>query len=164
MCMLWIQSMPSMPYSSMQMPVGWNGLSMPTCPLRNVLCTCPLSWLILRSGVLDMTLSHIWLRLYLATVLLSVELLTLMNVDSFTVLARPWSSLPMMLKLSWGAMPHLGDVHVDGWGFLQVLFESFSKDPGGLLYVFLITWEFPTLVVIYSSTLLVYGVLVFMFN
>ena len=30
MCMLWIQSMSSIPYDSMHMSIGWNGLSMPT--------------------------------------------------------------------------------------------------------------------------------------
>ena len=30
MHMFWIQNMPSIPYGSMQMPIGWNGLSMPT--------------------------------------------------------------------------------------------------------------------------------------
>ena len=30
MCMLYIQSIPSMPYGSMGMAIGWNGLSMPT--------------------------------------------------------------------------------------------------------------------------------------
>ena len=30
MYMLWIQSMPDMPYGSKQMPISWNGLSMPT--------------------------------------------------------------------------------------------------------------------------------------
>ena len=28
--MLWIQSMPRMPYGYMQMPIGWNGMGMPT--------------------------------------------------------------------------------------------------------------------------------------
>ena len=28
--MFWIQSMPSMPYDYMGMPIGWNGLSLPT--------------------------------------------------------------------------------------------------------------------------------------
>ena len=37
------------------------------CPLKDVLCACPLSLLILRSGVLIRTLSHIWWRLYLRT-------------------------------------------------------------------------------------------------
>ena len=30
MCMLSIQNMPSMPYGSKQMSIGWNELSMPT--------------------------------------------------------------------------------------------------------------------------------------
>ena len=30
MCMLRCLSMPSIPYRSMHMPIGWNGLSMPT--------------------------------------------------------------------------------------------------------------------------------------
>ena len=30
MTMLWIQSIPSMPYASVEMPIGWNGLSTPT--------------------------------------------------------------------------------------------------------------------------------------
>ena len=30
MCMLRCLSMPSMPYSSKHMPIGWNGLSMPS--------------------------------------------------------------------------------------------------------------------------------------
>ena len=54
--------------------------------------------LILRSGVLNGTLSHIWWRLYLPTFLLSVGLLTLMYIDSLIVLARPWYSLPIILK------------------------------------------------------------------
>ena len=70
------------------------------CPLRHVLCACPVSLLILRSGVLNRTLSHIWWRLYLPIFLLCVGLLTLMYIDSSTVLARPWSSLPIMLIFS----------------------------------------------------------------
>ena len=34
MCMLWIQSMPSLPHGSMQIPIGCNGLSMPTCSVH----------------------------------------------------------------------------------------------------------------------------------
>ena len=71
------------------------------CPLRHVLCACPLSLLILRSGVLNRTLSHIWWSLYLHMFLLSVGLLTLMYIDTFIVLARPLSSLSIMLKFSW---------------------------------------------------------------
>ena len=42
------------------------------CPLMGILCACPLHLLILSSGVLNRTLSHIWCRLYLPTFLLSV--------------------------------------------------------------------------------------------
>ena len=70
----------------MHMPIGWNGMSMPTegCSVH----------------VLNRTLSHIWWRLYLPTFLLSVWLLTLMYIDSLIVLARPWSSLPIILEFS----------------------------------------------------------------
>ena len=51
-------------------------------------------------GVFRRTLSHIWLRLNLPMFLLKVGLLTLVYIDSFINLVRPWSSLPMMLKLS----------------------------------------------------------------
>ena len=37
-----------------------------------------------------------------------------MYIDPLIVLAKPWSSLPIMLKLSWvGALPYLGAVHMD---------------------------------------------------
>ena len=38
--------------------------------------------------------------LYLPTFLLSVGLLTFVYIDSLMVLAKPWSSLCMMVKLS----------------------------------------------------------------
>ena len=50
------------------------------CPLKDVLCACPLSLSILRPGVLNRTLSYIWWGLYLPTFLLSVGLLTLMYI------------------------------------------------------------------------------------
>ena len=69
------------------------------------------------------------------------------------------------VEVVWGgAMPFLDAVCVDEGGFLLVFLESFSKVPGGLPCVFLITYEFSTLVVIYSSTLLVHGFLVFGFT
>ena len=84
-----------------------------------------------------------------------------MNIDSFILLARPWSSLPMMLKLS-------GVVLCPVWVICMWMGEgslrcslNLSKGPGGFPYVFLITCKFPTLVVIYRSTLLVHGILVF---
>ena len=54
--MLRIQSMPSMPSSSMQMFIGWNGLIMPA----NECSVCmPIGIINFRSGVLSRTLSHI---------------------------------------------------------------------------------------------------------
>ena len=50
--------------------------------------------------VLKRTLSHIGLRLYLPMFWFNVGLFTLMKMDSLVVLASPWSSLSMMLKLS----------------------------------------------------------------
>ena len=47
-----------------------------------------------------------------------------------------------------------------GGGFLQVLLESFSKGPGGLPYIFIITCKVPTLEVIDGPTFVGHGVLV----
>ena len=71
------------------------------CPLRDVLCACPLSLLILRSGVLNKILSHTWWRLHLLTFPVSLGLLTLMFIDSLIVLPKPWSALLIMLKFCW---------------------------------------------------------------
>ena len=43
-------------------------------------------------------------------------------------------------------------VMVNGWGVLQVLFESVSKGPGGFPYVFIITGKVTTLELVYGST------------
>ena len=52
--------MHSIPYCSMHMPIGWNGLSILT---EGVLGACPLSVLILRSGsvpyMMKVILTHI---------------------------------------------------------------------------------------------------------
>ena len=45
-------------------------------------------------------------------------------------------------------------------GFLQVYFESFSKDPGGLSYIFLTTCKFSTLEPVDGSTFVFHGVLI----
>ena len=45
-------------------------------------------------------------------------------------------------------------------GILQVLFESFSKGPGGFPYVFIITGKVTTLESIYGLTFADHGVLV----
>ena len=130
------------------------------CPLRDVLCACPLSLLILRSEVLHRTLSHIWWKLYLPTFLLSVGLLTLMNIDSFIVLARPWSSLPMILKLSgvvlcpvWVLCMWMGE------GSLRFSLTLFPKVLDVSPMYFSSHVSSP-----HCSTLLVHGILVFGFN
>ena len=120
---------------------------------------------ILSSGVLKRTLSYIWLRLYLPMFLFNVALLTLMYMASFMVLARPWSSLPMMLKLLvFQSVSSLLDVHMDGRGLFQVLLVSFTQRPWCFPYVLLITGNIPTLVTAYDPTLLVLGVLVLWFH
>ena len=54
------------------------------------------------------------------------------------VLASPWSSLPMMLKLVFVMLSPFV-VYVHGWGGLfKVFLASFSKGPCCLPYVFLI--------------------------
>ena len=55
----------------------------------------------LRPGVLIKTLSHIWGRLNLPTLLLRVGLLTLVNMDSLIYLDEWCPSLPIILELLW---------------------------------------------------------------
>ena len=45
-------------------------------------------------------------------------------------------------------------------GFLEVFFESFSKGPRGLPYVFLITCKVPTLELVYGPTFVFHKVLI----
>ena len=53
----------------------------------------------LRPEVLIITLSHIWGRLNLPTLLFRVGLLTLIKMDSLIYLDKWYSSLPNILKL-----------------------------------------------------------------
>ena len=55
----------------------------------------------LRPGLLIKTLSHIWGKLNLPTLLLRVGLLTLINMDSLIYLDKWCPSLPIILKLLW---------------------------------------------------------------
>ena len=77
------------------------------CLLMGV-CTCPLCLFLQSVGVLSRTLFHMWCKLYFPMFLLSLGLLPLMSMDSLIDLAKPCSSLPIMLKLSglvlWPAM------------------------------------------------------------
>ena len=45
-----------------------------------------------------------------------------------------------------------------GRGLLQVLFESFTKGPGGFPYVFIITAEVTTLEPVYGPTFVDHGI------
>ena len=49
---------------------------------------------------------------------------------------------------------------MDGGGVLQVLFEPFSKSPGGFPYVFIITGKVTTLKPVYGPTFADHGVFV----
>ena len=51
--------------------------------------------------VLIKTLSQMWGKLNLPTLLLKVGLLTLINMDSLIYLAKLCPSLPIILKLLW---------------------------------------------------------------
>ena len=55
----------------------------------------------LRPGVLIKTLSHIWGKLNLPTLLFRVGLLTLINIDSLIYIDKWCPSLPIILKLLW---------------------------------------------------------------
>ena len=54
-----------------------------------------------RPGVLIKTLSHIWGKLNLPTLLFRVGLLTLIKMDSLIYLDKWCPSLPIILKLLW---------------------------------------------------------------
>ena len=115
-CMLWIQSMPNgnlggccktimMGYVGINPKLGLCAWIMNTCWTMTLTLNyvCALGcWEepSLSAGVLKRTLSHIWLRLYLPMFWFNVGLFTLIKIDSLMVLAFPWSSLPMMLKLA----------------------------------------------------------------
>ena len=64
-------------------------------------CTFPCGMATLIPGVLNRTLSHIWLNWNLPIFLFRVGLFTLMKMDSLINLVKSCPSLPMMLKLSW---------------------------------------------------------------
>ena len=55
----------------------------------------------LRPGVLIKTLSHIWGKLNLPTLLFRVGLLTLIKMDSLIYLDKWCPYLPIILKLLW---------------------------------------------------------------
>ena len=96
-CMLRSPSMSNMPYCSMHMPIGWNGLSMPTegCSVHMPIVTTNFK---VRGVTQDSVLYM--MKIILTHIPIECGLLTLMYIDSIIVLARPWPSIPIMVKLS----------------------------------------------------------------
>ena len=86
-----------MPYGSMHMPVGWNGLSMPNKGFSVHMSIVIINFEVRGVGqdsvpyIMEIILTHISFR---------CGIVDLDEYNSFTVLARPWSSLHMMLKFS----------------------------------------------------------------
>ena len=87
--MLWIQSMPRMPYDYVQVPIGWNGMNMPTimCVPMYIGRVYFKARGVKKDSVPDM------IKVELTYVPIKGQLV-------FSHVNRPWSSLPMMLKLS----------------------------------------------------------------
>ena len=108
----------------------------------------------MRPGVLIRTLSHIWGKLNLPTLLFKVGLLTLINMDSLTYLDKWCPSLPIILKLLWfiGWLVWLLWWWMGEGSFRCPLYLS-PKGPGGFPYVLIITAKVPTLIPIAGITL-----------
>ena len=98
MCMLVVQINASIPYGSMQMPIAWNGLSMPT---EGCSVCMPIAIINFKVRGVKWDSVPYMMKIILTYILLCVGLLTLMYIDSWIVLAWPWSYLLIMLKLSW---------------------------------------------------------------
>ena len=78
----------------------------------------------LRPGVLITTLSLIWGKLNLPTLLFRVGLLILINMDSLIYLDKWCPSLPINLKLLW---------LMGGWFGYD---DEWVRDPSGVLCIF----------------------------
>ena len=69
------------------------------------------------------------MKVILTYIPIKCAIAALMYIDSLIVLARPWSSLPIMLKFScmvlWAV---LGAVCMDKWQFLQVVYNSVQSE------------------------------------
>ena len=119
----------------------------------------------LSPGVLNKTLSHIWLKLYLSNVLVQIWIVN-SNVDWFL----DGSCLPPVLLAYYTeaivlhGMTCLLDVHMDRRGMFQIFFVSFPQVPGYLFYVLLIACYVCTFVTVDNSTFLLLWVLVFGFH
>ena len=85
-----------MPYCSVCMPIGWNGLNMPTEG-----CSVCMPIVITNFKVRGVKQDSVQYMMMVVVTHIPIEcrLLTLMYIDSVMVLARSWSSLPIMVKL-----------------------------------------------------------------
>ena len=102
-----------------------------------------------------------WLRLHLPMFWFNVGLFTLMKMDSLMVLALPWSSLPMMLKL---VSVMLCPVCCTCTWMTEVLLASFSKGPCCFPYVLLIAGYVIALETVDNTALLFFRVQVLWFH
>ena len=106
---------------------------------------------IFSSGIVNSILSHICGRLYFPKFLFSVGLLTLINMASCLVLAKLFSSLPMILKLFIDVIWPLVFWCVNiGEGF----FKSLSKGSPTLSYIFLIAVNLSTTITVDDTVLI----------
>ena len=103
-----------------------------TCP---TVCVCLFK---LRPSGLSKTLSHMWGKLNLPIFLFNVGLLTLMNMNSLTFLAKLCPSLPIIWKLLFVGWPVWLLCWWIGEGSFRCSLHLSPKGPGGFPYVFII--------------------------
>ena len=117
MHMLWIQSIPSMPYGSMQMPIGKNGLGMPTKG-----CSVCMPIVIINFKVRGVWQDSVPYMMEIILTHISV-MCGIVDPDEYRFFYSPDKVMvlpPYDGEVGWGsAMPCLGVMHMDGWGFLR---------------------------------------------
>ena len=126
---------------------------------------CPISCayiFILSPGVLRSTLFHIWCKgeltyISIRCAVFNSNIYWFFNSSGNAMVLPPYY-LEVILS---GGMACIVSMVVYRGRFLQVFFESFSKGPRGLPYVFLITCKVPTLELVDGPTFVFHGVLVF---
>ena len=109
---------------------------------------------IFSSGIVNSILSHICGRLYFPMFLFRVGLLTLINMASCMVLAKLFSSLPMILKLFIDVIWPLVFWCVNiGEGFFKCS-SNLSKGSPTLSYIFLIAVNLSTTITVDDTVLI----------
>ena len=101
-----------------------------------------------------------WGKLNLPIFLFTVGLFTLINADSLTFLTKPCPPSLLFGSFVAGGMTCITAMMMYRERVLQVLYESFSKGPGGFPYVFIITGEVTTLEPVYGPTFVDHGIFV----